>query len=497
MKKHPKRGTRSVAFFVLLLATCAVMGGIFTFMAVFRYIDGDEGHFIFAARLVLEGKTPYTDFFYQQMPLMPYIYAGWFWLTDVSWYGARFFSALLGVASGLLLGWCVYKELRKPYAALAAILLYATNTVVFVWFSPVKVHSLSFFLLIAGYALWSYAPGRQRGILRFLVGLLIAFSLNIRLMMLVVIPGFYLDLWLNKELQQRRWTQALFFTLGLLVGCGMDYYFLAVCPECFFFDNIGYHAMRSGAGFIADFQQKLEIFYELTGVTLKYGLASFQQLCLTMASCAYFILMLRQKRITLDMSVLVLLTAVNLLPTPTFLQYFSVTVPFMVIQSVILFTRLWTRLQQPGVHVLACVLTLLLCLPYLAAVHDTCIGFSFTAPANGEQTIANMNATARFVDAINPERRPFLAEWPGFYVATESPEYPGLENNFAFEAAKGVDAHLRAKCKLFHPSQLAYLLQTDNMLVVVRAPDLTEMLSHFGYVLVRRMENSAIFAKKQ
>ncbi len=497
MTNHPKHRFNSALFYTLFFTTCAILCGIYAFMAVFRYIDGDEGHFIFAAKLILAGKTVYTDFFYQQMPLMPYLYAGWFWLTDVSWYSARFFTALLSVVSGLLLAWCVYKELRKPYAALAALFLYAANTVIFVWFSTAKVHSLSFFLLIAGYALWRYAPGRQRGLLRFLVGVSIAFSLNIRLMMLVVIPAFYLDLWLNKEIVQKRWTQAAYFTLGLLLGCSMDYYFLAVCPECFFFDNIGYHAIRSSAGFIADFQQKLEIFYELTGITLKYGFASFQQLCLTIASCVYFILMLREKRITLDMSILALLTLVNLLPTPTFLQYFSVTVPFMVIQSVILFVRLWPRIKASGVRVLSVAVTLLLCLAYAAAVHDTCIGFSFTAPANGEQTIDFMNTAAEYVDAINPQRRPFLADWPGFYVATESPEYPGLENNFGFEAAKEVSAEIRTECKLLHPKQLAFLLRNENMLVVVRDPLVATTLNKFGYLMDKQIGNCAVFVKKE
>ncbi len=40
-----------------------------------RPIDGDEGYYATAARLVSEGRTPYLDFFYPQMPLLPYVYA--------------------------------------------------------------------------------------------------------------------------------------------------------------------------------------------------------------------------------------------------------------------------------------------------------------------------------------------------------------------------------------------------------------------------------------
>lgn len=482
-------------FFVLLLAACACIAGFLILMSHYRYIDGDEGHFIFAGRLVLEGKAPYQDFFYQQMPLMPYIYAAWFWLTGVSWYGARLLNALFGTFSVLLLGWCVYKELHKKYAALAAMLLCTANMVVFVWFSPVKVHSPSFFLLIAAYALWSFAPERQRNSIRLLAGLLIAFSLNIRLMMLVVIPAFYLDLWLTKHNGPQKWTQALYFTLGLALGCCFDYYFLATSPVNFFFDNIGYHAIRTNSGLIANFHQKLEIFKELIGLDLKRGLASFQQLCLTAGSCAYFILMLSKKRITLSMSILVLLTTVNLLPTPTFLQYFSVTIPFMILQSVAFVTLVWPRLQQVSVRVST---GLLVCgLLYLAAVPGSFQEFTFAAPANGEKTIPNMKATAQYIDSINPLHRPFLADWPGYYIATKSPCFPGMENNFGLEAAKSVSPEFGKKCKLFHPNELAYELKQDDLLVVVRDPFVGNTLHKFNYFLNRQIGNSFIYLKQR
>jgi len=49
----------------------------FTWLALHRFIDGDEGHFLLASRLVLMHKKPYLDFFYNQAPLLPYVYALW------------------------------------------------------------------------------------------------------------------------------------------------------------------------------------------------------------------------------------------------------------------------------------------------------------------------------------------------------------------------------------------------------------------------------------
>ena len=41
----------------------------------FGDLNQDEGWYLYAARLVSEGKVPYRDFAYPQAPLMPYIYA--------------------------------------------------------------------------------------------------------------------------------------------------------------------------------------------------------------------------------------------------------------------------------------------------------------------------------------------------------------------------------------------------------------------------------------
>ena len=61
----------------------------FLFVARRRFIDGDEGFYLTAARLVLLHKVPYLDFFFQQAPLLPYVYGIWLKLFGVSWFAAR------------------------------------------------------------------------------------------------------------------------------------------------------------------------------------------------------------------------------------------------------------------------------------------------------------------------------------------------------------------------------------------------------------------------
>src|SRR5579872_3619535 len=68
---------RSTLIAIVSTASLIYLAGLI-YYAAHRPIDGDEGFYTTAARLVWEGKTPYKDFFYQQAPLLPYLYS-WVW----------------------------------------------------------------------------------------------------------------------------------------------------------------------------------------------------------------------------------------------------------------------------------------------------------------------------------------------------------------------------------------------------------------------------------
>src|SRR6266446_9390916 len=115
--------------FVFVFLAC-----FFSFVARHRFIDGDEGFYLLASRLVLEHKAPYLDFFYTQAPLLPYAYGLWLKLFGISWFSARAFSAALTTVLGLLIYEHVYGETQKRMAGVAAVILFASSTFIFAWF---------------------------------------------------------------------------------------------------------------------------------------------------------------------------------------------------------------------------------------------------------------------------------------------------------------------------------------------------------------------------
>ena len=56
-------------------ATIVLLCAVFVPVSLYRFIDGDEGYLLYAARLIAEGKELYRDFFFPQAPLVPNVFA--------------------------------------------------------------------------------------------------------------------------------------------------------------------------------------------------------------------------------------------------------------------------------------------------------------------------------------------------------------------------------------------------------------------------------------
>jgi len=89
--------------FLMALIILAFFAGTLV-LSRHRPIDGDEGYYATAARLVSEGQAPYLDFFYPQMPLLPYFYAPVYKVVGSSLANMRLFSVLIGALSLFLWG---------------------------------------------------------------------------------------------------------------------------------------------------------------------------------------------------------------------------------------------------------------------------------------------------------------------------------------------------------------------------------------------------------
>jgi len=201
---------------------------IFVPVATVRPIDGDEGFYLLAAKLAFQGKQLYTDFFYPQMPLLPYVYGLWMSIFGFSWYAARLLSALLAVGTGLLLYKYVVRLTTKRSLGLLAVGLYALCSVLLGWYTVAKTFSLSVFLLMSAVVLLPRDSDSHRELRYVLSGLLLGLAVDTRLLFLGVVPVFWLVLCRSQEsksetcLRRQSWLILAIILCGLVGACSVS-----------------------------------------------------------------------------------------------------------------------------------------------------------------------------------------------------------------------------------------------------------------------------------
>ena len=117
----------------------AYLAGLIHYAAV-RPVDCDEGFNSTAARLVWEGKAPYRDFFFQQAPLMPYLYS-WVWAVHPrSLVSMRLLSAGFGGLATFLWGiWLIAFRKIERKALIATFATIVLNPAWMTWNVVVKL----------------------------------------------------------------------------------------------------------------------------------------------------------------------------------------------------------------------------------------------------------------------------------------------------------------------------------------------------------------------
>ena len=243
---------------LLLVPVFLSLLGFFLFVARHRFIDGDEGFYLLASRLVLDHKTPYLDFLYTQAPLLPYVYGTWLKFMGLTWVSARILSALLTAWLGLTLYWHVCHRTSKSLAGLSAVVLFAASTLVFAWYPIAKTYSLAGLLLFSAYAVVSRLSKASPPWWMACAGLLLGLSMDTRSYLAGAALVF---VWwiIQRSETSRRLSNTLWFLTGLAIGIAPSAYLFACFPDRYLFNNLGYHAMRSSAGLVGDLRSKVHI----------------------------------------------------------------------------------------------------------------------------------------------------------------------------------------------------------------------------------------------
>jgi 4-amino-4-deoxy-L-arabinose transferase-like glycosyltransferase len=435
---------RMLAPAVAGVAVVLAQGLVFVPVAAVRFLDGDEGSYALAAKLVMQGELPYRDFVYGQMPLLPYVYGSWTAVTGESWYGIRLLSALFAMGIGALLYGTLASRFGRRLAALG-VGLYALSAPVFVWLPTLKTYVVPTFLLFAAYTVVA-RPERLTARRWLAAGVMSGLAVDARLLFAAAVPALA---WGVYRAGRDRAHSLGALAGGLVLGLAPAWFFLALDPSRFAYDNLGAYGRQSPGGLVGDLNQKVRVIENLLGIGTPAG-AVPQFLLLTVCGLAAAIgLQVLRTGIPLSLVVAAALAVGNLAPTPTYAQYFCTTVPFLVVGTIELAGALQHRLRPASDLRLHRALVWLLA---AVAAFYAAIGLVELRRSLGlyrDQRIESVRTVTRVVEEQTAPGERVLTSWPGYLFETDARPVRGLESDFAPQAAARLSPsearrHLRA-----------------------------------------------------
>ena len=366
----------------------------FTFVALHRFIDGDEGFYLLASKLVLMHKKPYLDFMYEQAPLLPYVYALWMKCFGISWNSVRIFSALLTTLLGTLLYEHVCRQTRNWLAGLSAVVLFASSALVFAWFPVVKTPSLAGLFLFAAYVAVSRLSSTSPRWLFCAGGLLLGVSVDTRSYLLVLIPVFLWWIFRTSDAGARR-PSILWFLGGFTIAMVPCLYLFISSPYAFLFNNLGYQAMRTNAGLMGMWPEKFIVVLMLfIGGPQGNGIQNSILFFIILG----FIFSIRRPRYPPRLAFQIAITTgiISLLPTPTLPQYFCLCVPFLVVSAVCVVNGLFVTLESRRQRLLAAAACVCLLGIYLAGSANDLRKYLITGDGRSEERRVGKECRSRW-----------------------------------------------------------------------------------------------------
>jgi Dolichyl-phosphate-mannose-protein mannosyltransferase len=465
-KKNTSRLITVVVSVSLLYTT-----GLFYYAAT-RPIDGDEAFYTTAARLVWEGKTPYKDFFFQQAPLLPYLYS-WIWAVHPhSLVAMRMWSAVCGGLEVLLLGLALVSAKRLPdkvaLAAFAAVLL---NPYSVSWNVVVKTFAAANLLMtISTICLYiAMRSGRLRWF--FASAFALGACVSVRSLYGLLIPAVLLGmLYQEFRLSRNPYPKCFAFLSGALIGGLPMIVSFARYPKPFIFNNLTYHHfdvgyMISGSGVVTEGYQSAAhvafVYFAMIGVRLLIFHPYFTiQLILAIIG----ILSLRKLRRNSEVSnvspysendylyfqlaglMLVVYSMTVLLPFPPYDQHFvsplvPLTMPFVAEGLRVIF-----RAGKKPLIALALAIPILFCFE-----------IERESARNSWHPIwqlSNYREVTKIVEDNSSSNDVVLSFWPGYVFESGRRYFPNLEDHFVYRIMNKISAEERVRYHVISKDQI-------------------------------------------
>lgn len=420
----------------LYLSTFAVV--CFTLLAIIsitRPVDADEGLYHYAANAFARGQLPYLDFFYPQFPLLLPAYA---WIGS-SLLLARALSVLFSTLAVVLFVLFFSKHMRWSWAAAA---LLVTHSYFLLWGTVIKSYPLTMLLSVLGV----YFVSRHSPFLIFLGGVAMGLAAGVRLYYGAICVIWLAIIILYGTARLRR---AFLYTSGVVIAALPAILLIAQAPQNFWAHCIWAQQIRSEVSITVNIWQKLNTLGELF-------LDPQWLIVFLLVALGYSEVRGLFKWLTLSGAASLTLT--SLVTSPTYTQYYSCVLPFLL---PFIASGLSVIYGRVGIRAVRSI-----CAIYLVAsplMYIDYVGRNYDARAS-------MQTTAKIVEVIHSELPPgssFFTFFSGFAAWSDTITPPGFENIWSYVFGKYVDPKLQEQMRFTDKRQAEFYISSRNSKLVL------------------------------
>lgn len=461
------------------------------FFVRFRLIDGDTGIFLHAARMVRHGAVPYHDFFYMQMPYQAYLLAPFATEGFAGLFMARTLAATASLLMTAGLGLTAYRVTRDAVASTAAAFLFGLNALTLVWHSVPKTTVTSDFFGVAAmisFITWATHPaGRRRWLV--IAGAAIGLAAGFRLTHVLLLPGAAAFVWYWSPSSREAVCALGALALGAVAASVGSIVLFALGPHAFLFHNLVFRQVWAGAVVQMPWDVRVLtvakfVFYPANLLLIVLAGLGLYRVCTQAVPLA-----LRRAAVTGAVfgGTLMLFYVVV---TPTMLQYFGQTLPYLVMAGLPALAALPLRWRRRGVLVGVGAAYAALIAPFaivfLLAVRDRDRRFD----------LENTRALVTTIHACTTPDEVMLSTSPHLPVLAQRPAVQGLEVQ-GLSVVEHLTPAQRERALLLSLDDLVRVLQDEQPALVAfdrgmpgRAEDVLEQI----YVPVDSVPGLTLYA---
>ncbi|KPL16981.1 MAG: hypothetical protein AMJ92_12265 [candidate division Zixibacteria bacterium SM23_81] len=343
---------------VLLLFLFLLLAFFYMFLGP---VNEDEGWYLYASKLVYQGKILYSDFSYTQTPLLPYVYGIPQLLFGTGLCLGRITSLLFGIMT-LVLCMVISNRLAGKLATVICGAAISLNLFAIYFLTITKTYSLTaFFLSVSILFLVSKI---NKWVKYSFSTIFLCLAAGTRLSAILAIPILLIYLLIFERENKRYFLLATITSLVTIAAIFLP--FILRDPELFWYNVVGFHMARYNASDLLHLIQ-----YKINTLSSIARVFSFMMVSVVSGAVLFFVYNWRRmKKALLNHGIYVYLIGIlliiffsNCLPGGSYAEYQVANLPLMAILAGCIYSKYYEKSVTPEgksvVLAIICVLLLL------------------------------------------------------------------------------------------------------------------------------------------